>query len=189
MFLQAQDLKRFYGGLKGGLNMAQIDGDGLYGYNRFGYHLGATAGAHLGNKTEFQMEFLYGIRGSRYNERDAKILAYKLNYLDVPLIFCYKDWFRENDRGAFYKMHFQGGLYVGRLLSSSSIDQAMLDKRFAKNDLGWLLGFTYYSNRHFGYTARFTQSLIPLTRYTNTVGEEFKMISYFISLGFNYRFN
>ncbi|MEO6189160.1 MAG: porin family protein [Saprospiraceae bacterium] len=187
--MEAQEMSRFYGGLKAGLNLAQIDGDGLYGYNRFGLNTGIFGAAYLGSKTEFQIEFLYNVRGSHYSERDGKILAYKLNYLDVPLIFSYKDWFRESDKANYFKVHFQGGLYVGKLVSSSSIDQAMFDKTFKKTDFGWLLGFSYFQTVHWGFNGRFTQSVIPLAKYTNQQGEELKMISYFISLGLIYRFN
>ncbi len=187
--INAQQDIRFRGGLKAGINLAQIDGDMLYGYNRFGYHLGVTGAALLGTKSELQLEFLYGIRGSHYGNRDADMLAYKLHYLDIPVIFCYKDWFKEEEKANYYKVHFQGGLYVGRLISSSSIDLSQLHEKFVKTDLGWLLGVTYYFNVHWGFSGRFTQSVIPLTKYINVQGEETKMISYFISLGLTYRFN
>lgn len=187
--LNAQNSRRFYGGFKLGLNMAQIDGDGLFGYNRFGIQTGIMGAAYLGNKTELQIEFLYGTRGSKYSTRSNLILAYKLNYIDVPFILSFKDWFYESTRSKYFKLHFQGGFYLGRLISSTSIDQAMLDKSFKKIDFGWLLGFTYYSNVHWGFTGRFTNSVTPLLRYVNSQGEDIRMISYFISLGLTYRFN
>lgn len=180
---------RFYGGGRVSLNLAQIDGDGIFGYNRFGLGAGVFGAANLGNKSELHLEFLYNVRGSRYNSRSLQYVAYKLKYIDVPLLFTFKDWFVEEHKANYYKMHFQGGVYFGRLFKSASENASNLDQQFRKNDLGWVLGFTYYTNVHVGLTGRFTNSVLPLIKYVNSQGEEIKMISYFISLGLTYRFN
>ncbi|NOT36179.1 MAG: PorT family protein [Saprospiraceae bacterium] len=188
-FIRAQDTRRFFGNAKAGLNFAQIDGDNLGGYNRFGYNAGVAVSARLQKNTEIQLEILYSLRGSRYGKYDNLISGYRLDYIDLPLIFCLKDWLKEDSKGSYYKTHFQGGLYVGQLIKSSSLESNQLDQLFRKTDFGWLLGFTFYANRNYGITGRFTRSFLPLHEYIDNGGSKIRMTSYFISLGLTYRFN
>lgn len=182
----AQKEKRFYGGLKLGMNLSQIDGDSVLGFDKLAYNGGFFTGFHLGKTSEIQLEFLYSLRGSKYTKRDLRPIKYNLEYIEVPLIFGFKDWLIEDDQHRYYRIHFQGGLSFGRLFRSSSYNK--WDEQFEKNDLSWLLGFNYYFNYNLALNCRYTSSFTPLYRYTIN-DQEIKMISYFISLGLNYRFN
>lgn len=187
--ISGQDTRRFFGCVKAGLNFAQIDGDNLGGYNRLGYHFGLGASARIKSNSELQFEFLYSLRGSRYGKYDNVISGFRLEYIDVPILFSLKDWKKEDDDGSYYKTHFQGGIYLGQLIKSSSLDASQIDQLFRKTDFGWILGFTFFGNRNYGIHARFTQSFLPLHKYVDNQGAEIRMISYFISLGLTYRFN
>jgi hypothetical protein len=185
--LKGQDNRRFSGSIKLAANFAQIDGDLISGYNRFGYQAGIGVSARINRISELQVEFLYNLRGSRFGKYDPPTIAYKLGYIDIPVLYSIKDWLKEDNKGSYYRTHFQGGLYLGRLINSSGLDPTI--EKFKKNDFGWILGASYYSSRHYGFYARFTRSFIPLYTYHNQDGEKINMISYFISLGLTYKFN
>ncbi|MCC6816262.1 MAG: outer membrane beta-barrel protein [Saprospiraceae bacterium] len=185
----AQDARRFSSRAQLGCNFAQIDGDDLSGYNRFGYFAGIGVGAQLNRYSEIQFEFQYSLRGSRYGKYDNNLLGFKLGYIDIPIIYTIKDWIKEDKRGSYHKTYFQGGLYYGRLIKSSNTDGGNFHETFKKDDIGWLLGCTFFANRNYGISGRFTRSLTPLNTRIDATGTKVKMISYFISLGLTYRFN
>jgi hypothetical protein len=85
----AQKEKRFYGGLKLGLNLSQIDGDSVLGFDKLAYTGGFITGFHVGKTSEIQLEFLYSLRGSRFTKRDYRPIRYSLQYIEVSLDF----WF------------------------------------------------------------------------------------------------
>lgn len=176
----------FYGGIKAGFNWAQIDGDDALGYDKWAYHAGLSSGFGIGGIKEIQIEFLYSLRGSRSTKSDTAQVRYNLHYLEIPVLFCLKDWLQEREDGNFYRLHFQGGLSTGYLFNSNS--NKGLDSLFKKVDLSWILGVQYFMNRSTSIYARYTSSFTPLYSYTRR-NTEIKMISYFISLGLNYRFN
>ena len=178
--------QRFFGGIKAGMNFAQIDGDGVFGFNKFAYNAGFMGGFKLKKITELQIEMLYSLRGSRYGRHDPPFTQFSLHYLEIPVIFCVKDWLNEEGETPYYRMQFQGGFSFGRLINSSSYSGD--DQYFKKNDLSWIGGINYYYTRNWAVSARYTSSLTPLYRYIKN-GQSIKMISYFISLGLNYRFN
>jgi hypothetical protein len=117
---------------------------------------------------------------------DPPFTQFSLHYLEIPVIFCVKDWLNEEGETPYYRMQFQGGFSFGRLINSSSYSGD--DQYFKKNDLSWIGGINYYYTRNWAVSARYTSSLTPLYRYIKN-GQSIKMISYFISLGLNYRFN
>lgn len=185
--MQAQVSGRlFHGGIKAGLNLAQIDGDEVLGYDKWAYHAGLTGGFSLGGIHEIQLEFLYSLRGSRYTRLDTVPAKFSLHYLEIPLIYCLKDWLSDDEKNPYYKVHFQGGLSSGFLFNSSSYNGQ--DENFNRFDLSWLLGVQFFPRRDLGAYFRYTSSLTPLDRFTKN-GREIRMISYFLSLGLNYRFN
>ncbi|MBK9270078.1 MAG: PorT family protein [Saprospiraceae bacterium] len=175
----------FYGGLKSGLSLSQIDGDDALGYDKLGVQAGIFGGFGLGGIKELQIEFLYSLRGSRSTKNDTANVKINLHYIDIPIIFCLKDWLIEDDKSEYYRIHFQGGISPGFLFNSSTL---RADHQFKKLDISWLVGVQYNVSQNLGIYSRYTSSFTPLYTYQRG-GEEIKMISYFISLGLNYRFN
>ena len=111
---------------------------------------------------------------------------FKLNYIDIPILIVIKDWLNVEGEKKYYHMNFFGGLSLGYLISSSSLFGE--DEDFRKSDLSWILGASYFYTQNWGVTAKYTRSLTPLYKYYQG-NTEVKMISYFISLGLNYKFN
>ncbi|MBK7225808.1 MAG: porin family protein [Saprospiraceae bacterium] len=181
----AQERNRFSSGVHAGMNFAQIDGDEIYGFNRFGFTAGILGRARIKNNLELGVEFKYSLRGSHYGKNDPPIINIKLNYLEVPVLFIVKDWKKEYNDKSFYKMEFLGGFSFGRLISASSSNGIHDD--FKKFDFSWTAGCTYYGTPHWGYFARYTRAFLPIYRYQKN-NQNYSMISYFLSLGLEYKF-
>jgi len=175
----------FYGGLKAGINFSQIDGDDALGYDKIGLQSGITGGFSLGGIKELQIEFLYSLRGSRSTKNDTANVKINLHYIEIPVIFCLKDWLIEEENDSYHRLIFQGGLSTGFLINSTS---TRAEHDFKKLDISWLLGVQYQVTKNIGIYGRYTSSFTPIYKYMRS-GQEIKMISYFISLGLNYRFN
>ncbi len=180
------DGQRFGGGLKLAGTLSQIDGDNAYGFHRAGFEAGVYGRARLSNNVDLEIDFSYNQRGSLSTADDRSQVNFKLNYIDIPVLIVVKDWLNSESEKKYYHMHFFGGLSLGYLISSSSLFGE--DEGFRKSDLSWILGASYFYTRNWGVTAKYTRSITPLYTYYQT-NTEVKMISYFISLGLNYKFN
>ena len=183
--LSAQNSPRFSSGVAAYFNAAQIDGDEIAGFNRFGYTVGAFGRARLKKNMDLGLEIKYSTRGSRYGKNDPPIVNIGLKYIEVPVLFIIKDWLKEDEKNKFYKMEFLGGLSAARLISSSSLNN--IHPEFKKFDLSWTAGFSYFTTKHFAYAARYTRSFTPVYSYEKN-GQNIRLISYFISLGLEYKF-
>lgn len=182
LYISAQ---RFDAGLKIGGTLAQIDGDDLYGFHQPGFYSAAYVSAKLTNSTALEIGLSYCTRGSRHSKDDISRAFFRLNYLEVPVLFVIKDWKNEKSGMEFYRMNFFGGLSIGRLISSNSLNG--LDEEFNKTDVSWILGTTFFWSQHWGVSGQYTRSFSSLYNYSKN-NSQIEMISYFISLGLNYKF-
>lgn len=115
IILQNLNAQRFIGGVVGGMNITQIEGDQVNGYKKAGFNAGAMLMIPLNRKQTFfvTMELLYTQKGafqSNFTET-VKALPYddtllinpsipknnkiyykiRLDYVEVPVIFHYED--------------------------------------------------------------------------------------------------
>lgn len=188
--------QRFDAALVAGINIAQIHGDSDGGYNKLGIRSGVRGIALLGEKTELSLDILYSQRGSTNgltNNNTGLRFVIDLDYIEVPLVFSYKDWFREDH----YKLHFSAGVSYGRLFNTRVVDYVILDQEqvnFAQNDLSLTAGLTFFANRHWGISAIFTRSVTPLynnQKHLNSAGLprfQYSLWGYFLSFQTFYRF-
>ncbi len=155
--------RRFKGGIVGGFNLSQIEGDEAAGYNKIGLQGGVRVAIILKEKMDLGVELLFSQRGSAARNVNQGTFPFKLtlNYIEVPVLFNYMDWQVENED--YYRLHFHTGLSYGRLISSSSdVNQFIqLGDFFRDNDVSWVAGATYYVNKNIGVTVRYTRSLYP----------------------------
>ena len=160
----------FRAGVIAGLNASQVDGDQLAGFDKLGLTAGVKGTARLTEKSELGVELLYTDRGSRPDIFDSTIdpdIQIKLQYIEVPVTFIYKDWLQDE---GYYKVHVSGGLSVGRLIQARTFDHFNPDDEnldnlvdeFNENDLSWLLGFGINANENLGFSFRYTRSLTLL---------------------------
>lgn len=91
----------FKGMLIGGLNMSQVEGDEVYGFNRFGGNFGAGVYVPVDKQWGVSMETLFTMKGAfqgdQYLAEDSlgnRITgAYdlRLNYVEIPLLIHFTD--------------------------------------------------------------------------------------------------
>lgn len=150
-----------------GFNGAQIDGDGLAGYKKFGVVGGASVSFPLKKeKWTFEQEIVFSQKGSREGS-NAIAFKYTLNYLEGNSLFNYN--YSE-------KIYFGGGIKIGYLLS------AKLDKGFGNEDVKekfividptYVIGLGYNVNKKFTLSTQFSRSVFNVnfndSFYNNTV--------------------
>jgi len=155
--------RRFKGGIVGGFNIAQIEGDDAAGYNKIGLQAGLRVAIVLKEKMDLGIEMLFSQRGSAARNMNQGSFPFKLtlNYVEVPVLFNYMDWKAEDED--YYRLHFHGGFSYGRLIGYSSDfnDFTVIGDFFRDNDVSWIAGATYYVSENLGFSARYTRSIYP----------------------------
>jgi Outer membrane protein beta-barrel domain len=107
--------QRFQGSLVGGINLSQIDGDLLNGFDQFGLHGGLRAVAILSDRWQLGIELLYNQQGARrdLNSNPASIYDnIRLNLVEAPVLILFQDW----------KFQVGGGVSYSRIMRAKVID-------------------------------------------------------------------
>jgi hypothetical protein len=185
--LEAQ--QRFKAGLVLGLNAAQIQGDDIGGYNKLGLAGGLRAVVMLKEKQDILVELLYSQRGSRskIGQVAGDPVKIKLQYIEVPVLFSYKDWLDEDAN--HYKMRATGGFSYGRLIEAAAEGSKHddLTEEFFVNDLSFVIGFEFFPGPHVGFGVRWNRSLTLLFDNENFPGRN-SLYGYFLAFRSNYIF-
>lgn len=158
--------QRFEGGLAGGLNFTQLDGDLLSGYNKLGLHGGFWVRYPFNDKWSGGLEFIYTQKGASRSINEENIAStrtfdrFRLNYFEVPLFAAY----------TYKKFTFQAGITGGYLLSANIED--FTGKRDYKNQLkpfetGTLLGLSYPINKKLSAQLRYQYSIVSIAKGDN----------------------
>ncbi|MCK9162918.1 MAG: outer membrane beta-barrel protein [Bacteroidales bacterium] len=96
LFLLSSPLKAqiFKGMVIGGVNLSQMNGDQVFGYNKVGLNTGIGVMAPLNNTRNFliSMEVLYNELGAKESGDPFKYNT-KIQYVSIPLLFLYEDKF------------------------------------------------------------------------------------------------
>jgi hypothetical protein len=163
--LSIQDAKaqrRFKAGFIFGLNASQILGDDVGGYNKLGLQGGLRGTAVLKDKMDLSMELLYSQRGS-YQKQGfpgsiAGSLKINLQYVEVPIVFSYKDWLEEEE--GYYKVQVSIGLAYSRLLKATANGSKHDDlvDTFSTDDYGFTTGAEYFTSKNFSFGVRWSKS-------------------------------
>jgi Outer membrane protein beta-barrel domain len=158
----------FEGGLVGGFNAAQIEGDYLAGYNKLGGWGGLRVATTIRPKDRLVLEMLYSMRGARSGRYEAaERQSINTRYVEIPLLLQHNDWEVEEDGETYYRAQFYGGFSFGRLINAKTTEQHfrpihLVKDDFNQNDLSFIFGFSFLTSKHIAYTARYTRSLLPL---------------------------
>ncbi len=191
LFLALNGQQRFKAGLVLGVTAAQINGDNSAKFNKLGLHAGLKVNTVLTDKSDFIIEILLSQRGSQTElipNSGIQQQKIHLDYIEVPLIFNYKDWLDKKED--YYKMHFHAGLSYGRLFNTR-FDNSPLEEAgpfFRENDFSWLAGVTFFMNEQIGFYARYNRSMNLLFKSTPANPNTNSLLSYFLSFGGNYVF-
>lgn len=108
----------FYGGLIGGFNFTQVDGDNFAGYHKAGINVGGVLFMKLKDKFAPSFELVYSQKGSRTgnnqsalaNDRQTTLMKYKinLNYAEMPILLNYFEP-RKSNFGAGFSLGYLVG--------------------------------------------------------------------------------
>lgn len=147
--------QRFLGGVVGGFNLSQIDGDLLQGYNQVGFNVGARVATVLSNKWQLSLEFLFAQQGSNRSTSDNASGVFediRLNFVEVPVMINFLDW----------KFHASAGVSYARLMSFSATDFTGVDisdtQNYNPDVFFFVIGATFFFNEHVGLNVKWSKS-------------------------------
>jgi len=166
--LNISNAQTFEAGAAVGFNLAQIDGDGLFGFRR----LGAAAGPILAINTAEKWQATTGILYSQLGSTRARIDRFsdfdniRVNFVEVPVVMRFKDWRGKDDDGDYFRLGFEAGLTYGRLINFRSIALTGEDisdsENFNPNAYNITFGATYFINHRLGVHAHWAKQLNDL---------------------------
>lgn len=154
MSLSAQDRFKASGVL--GLNLSQIDGDLLNGFDQPGLHAGMHVSAILTERWELGVELLYNQQGSRRNIYSNSQSIYdniRLNVVEAPVQILFNEW----------KFQLGAGLSYARIINAKVIDVSGADitdsQNFRDDLINVVLGGTFNFSERWGLNVRWSRSL------------------------------
>lgn len=161
------DDRTFFGGVVGGLNFTQVDGDNFAGYHKTGFNVGGIVYTKMDEHLMASIEVLYVQKGARSKgfftvNPGMYITDYgiTLNYAEVPLILNYFD---------NHKNHFGGGFSYARLgtaqehITTVPTNTVNLnDFPFKKSDYNLVLNGALHCWKGLYLNVRFQYSLLSI---------------------------
>jgi hypothetical protein len=175
----SSNAQHFSGGLKAGANVTNFTGGNFTDVKKkalVGFYGGGYVNFGIGDKFSIQPEALISTQGAKFEEA-GNTNNYKLTYIDVPVMFKYKD------RLGFY---LEAGPQVGFKISESIPDQTI--GTFAKNlDMSIGAGLGFQSGTGFGIGARYLAGLSKVGDFDPALANpDFK--NSVIQIGISYTF-
>ena len=152
----------FNGGFVFGPTLSQIHGDGVGGFDKYGFHFGIQVKMTARSKDGVQLSVIYNQKGSRdpanIQQGNYSSHRYKLTYFDLPIVYNLNTSFAD----------FQFGLQPSVLISAKeSRDKleytAFLQPELHPFDLGVVIGAQKNYGRGSTLFTRITQSIIPIS--------------------------
>jgi hypothetical protein len=163
------------GAIAFGFNTTQVDGDMLYGFNKFGFNIGAIAIIPFRHNISVSLETAFSQKGSRAKAINMDSLdgSYKLslNYLEIPLLINYTD---KNIISA------GTGLSVNKLTSYTEVDKTnlpysqQLKEKINPYDIDWIFNVNIRLYKGLFMNLRYSYSLTKIrTVYFYNKTEDF----------------
>jgi hypothetical protein len=153
--------RNFKGGVVVGGVTSQISGDGLGGWDKFGFTAGAWVNVPFSEKVSATMSMKYINKGSRtkIDTITFNTFGYYLNYIEVPIWISYAPSNRDPDR---LKINF--GPYAGYLFNQKIISNGFdyeVNPPFESIDVGLELGVSYWITPKLSVNLMSSTSVIP----------------------------
>jgi hypothetical protein len=157
----------FTASILAGANFSQIDGDEDAAYSKVGFNGGARGGVRFGDRMELCTEILFSQKGSYIKSIDK---TYHLDYMEVPLLFYYKDWEAMDKKNRKYmRVMIGGGFSYSRLLNATvkQYGNRLEDgqpgfAKFLSNDLMFMLDANIFFTRNWGINLRWARSILTI---------------------------
>lgn len=147
-------------GIKAGVNFASIMGETPRGLRfRTAYDFGLVAEFETSPSTSVQPEIMYSSQGFHYDggRINGEIIAednYKLDYLNIPIVFKY--YFSE---GASFEVGPQVGFLLSAKTADNTINNGDLRDNLTNASFDFLVGFGYKFDNGFNLNARYVGGL------------------------------
>lgn len=157
-FIQKSEGQRFRGAVVAGLNLVQLDGDGLLGFHQAKFQGGIQVYTKLAERWELGVGILYNQQGSKRTATDfpSEFNKIDLNMVEVPVLFHFHEW----------KFLVNGGFSYSRLINyhilNNKEENVTADYEFNPTLFSILLGVTLNINEHFGVDLQWSKSLNSL---------------------------
>lgn len=170
IFSKNTHAQTFEAGLIGGVNLSQLHGDGLAGFNQIGLNVGGRVAIQTSDRWMWNLDILFSQKGSNKSKDDPflGVDSYRLNYAEVPIMVSFLDWVDSSEDGDFYKLHFTAGLSFCRLVDFTVIDNQGIDisdnQKFNRNAIDLIAGATYFINQHIGINAQYSFALLDVRK-------------------------
>ena len=159
--------QRFEGGVLGGLNASQVDGDTYSGYNKPGIVAGGYVQTNLSRTVFVSMELKFAQKGSRHVDSLAvdgqRKYIMRLNYAEMPIYLGIR---------TSEKVSLLAGLSTGYLISGTEYDIygkfVQADQHpFNALDIEAMLGFRFKMTDRLSVDLRGAYSMVPIRgKYT-----------------------
>jgi hypothetical protein len=174
--LSAQN--RFVGGVFGGLNLAQIDGDFQQGYRKKMFGGGIRAAMLINRNFDIGTELMYNGKGAAPSSTDKSSRTpnfyMTMHYAEAALTANFH--FDQNEMG-FNQKTVQVGISYGRLLKSSNEisklsltdtnqSNLFLQEKLKNTDVSFIVGFAYRFTPRIGFAVRHSYSITPFFERT-----------------------
>lgn len=170
------------GSLIGGFNLAQVDGDEVYGFKRPGFNVGVGAIVPINDQWSYSIETNFDQKGSyerwapEYNDTIDFYYKLRLNYVQIPMMVHYED--RQT-------ITVGTGFSYGRLVTAKEWEYGQptatnLSGPYSKNDFAWIVGLRFRLSGRLKFDFRYSYSIAPIrTRhYVTTAGQEWDRKQY-----------
>jgi hypothetical protein len=147
-------------GIKGGVSFASIMGDTPRGLRfRTAYNVGLVAEFETSASTSVQPEIMYSSQGFHYdggriNGFDIAEDNYKLDYLNIPVVFKY--YYRE---GAYFELGPQVGFLLSAKTADNTFNSGDLRDNLTNASFDFLVGLGYKFDNGFNVNARYVGGL------------------------------
>jgi hypothetical protein len=166
---QEDDRPRLFQGMvSAGLNIAQIDGDGPFGYNYYGLTAGIGTLVRFKPKVSASVELLYTMRGTKLNKGEfypQPVYTVSMDYIEVPLLLNIHD---KNlliasiglSPAVLARFNLDYQYYDRDGLPEEIEIPACLSEEPARFDLSGVAGFQFLIRNRLGLGSRYSYSLL-----------------------------
>jgi hypothetical protein len=176
----------FRAAVLGGINMAQIDGDNIAGFDKVGWNAGVKAYAFVKPEWSLSFELLYSQKGAKTSRVDrsfGRTSNFTLEYAEVPILVHYHD---KNG------MIFGAGVSYSQLFQFTRIENGVdtSERDPIPSDRDWnIMGeITFVIKDHFGINGRVAYSLWPIAYNPTSNLKSGGMVNNIATLRFSYIF-
>lgn len=158
---EASSNRNFKGGLLAGGVTSQISGDGLGGWDKFGFTAGAWVSVPFSEQVSATMGMKYINKGSRtkIDTITYNTFGYYLNYVEVPLWFSYSVSKKEPGKLVLNIGPYAGYLFNQKIVSNG-VDYPVIPA-FERFDVGLEAGVSFWVTPKFSVNFMASSSVFP----------------------------